>query len=217
MSIKISTRVWEDRSLKSTELLLMLALADNADENTRQCFPSVDYLAAKIRKSRRNVQDTIQNLVSDGKIVVTLNAGRNGTNVYTLFPTVEGGVQILHPCNSAAENRTENRRQIAPKPSGTVRNDQEPSVEYQIPILLNTPAFTAVWEEYAQHRKEKRSKLTSVAARNALRELEAMGVSRAIVAIRHTLAKGWTGIQEPNGFKASQKNHLPDPNAVNGF
>lgn len=130
----------------------------------------------------------------------------------------ETGTIPFFPSKSPVFPIKESRKRDTDPKEGTVSTDpKDLNTMYQIPILLNTPDFTAVWEEYAQHRKEKRSKLTSVAARNALRELEAMGVSRAIVAIRHTLAKGWTGIQEPNGFKTSQKNNLPDPNAVNGF
>lgn len=68
---------------------------------------------------------------------------------------------------------------------------------YEIPLLLNTDAFLEAWAMYERHRSEKRAKLTAQAARQQLKNLQAMGVERAIAAINYSVGNGWTGIFEP--------------------
>lgn len=94
MSVEVMSLVWRDKTLSGTELLLMLALADRADDHG-VCYPSVDSLASKTRKSRRTVQETVATLEKDHKLSVQPNAGPNGTNIYRLnLKTVaEGGAE----------------------------------------------------------------------------------------------------------------------------
>jgi hypothetical protein len=68
-----------------------------------------------------------------------------------------------------------------------------------VPDALNVPEFLSAWNDYQQHRREKRSALTPTAARQALNDLAKMGPGRAVKAIRHSIGKGWTGIFEPTG------------------
>ena len=48
MSIKIMTRVWDNAPYEGNKLLILLALADFADEDG-QCWPSQAVLASKAR------------------------------------------------------------------------------------------------------------------------------------------------------------------------
>lgn len=82
---------------------------------------------------------------------------------------------------------------------------------YEIPILLNTPAFVAAWGDYEQHRREKGKKLTPLAARNQLKALDAMGEARAIAAIHHSIGNGWTGIFEPKMLQVNEAAAKPMP------
>lgn len=66
-----------------------------------------------------------------------------------------------------------------------------------IPLLLNTKEFREAWALFNQHRKEKGDVLTPTAARLRIKQLEEMGVDRAIAAIHYSVANGWTGIFEP--------------------
>lgn len=69
MSIKEMSRVWSDSAQKGNSLLLLLALADNAND-AGYCFPGVEYLAHKTRMSERTVLRMIEELERAGEIAV---------------------------------------------------------------------------------------------------------------------------------------------------
>jgi hypothetical protein len=83
-----------------------------------------------------------------------------------------------------------------------------PSDLFEIPSSLESlTGFKEVWLEYLEHRRQKRSKLTSVAAKNCLAMLERE--TDPIAKIRESLEKGWTGI-----FPTKPKNQTkPTPRA----
>jgi hypothetical protein len=61
MSIKLMTRVWELK-LPHDELWVLMALADHADDDGRNCYPSVGYLAWKCGYSERSIQRILRKL-----------------------------------------------------------------------------------------------------------------------------------------------------------
>ena len=67
------------------------------------------------------------------------------------------------------------------------------------PLPFDSASFRSAWEQFAQHRREIRKPLTPTASKLTLEQLERIGEDRAIAAIRHTIAKGWQGIREPDG------------------
>jgi len=84
-----------------------------------------------------------------------------------------------------------------------------------IPDCLNLPAFTAAWDDYQTHRREIKKPLTPLAAKKQLNQLERWGLQRAIVAIDHSIAKGWQSIYEPkeyqNGHSNGRSPSIPKP------
>ena len=81
MSILIMNEVWQHAPADKGDLLILLALADWADD-TGRCFPAVATLAAKGRMSERNAQRCVQSLQDRGIIRVVVGAGPKGCNVY---------------------------------------------------------------------------------------------------------------------------------------
>src|SRR5690606_4221675 len=69
MSIKVMSRVWEESKQKANKLLMLLALADNAND-AGYAYPSVNTLAKKVRVNRRNAQKIIDTLEADGDLIV---------------------------------------------------------------------------------------------------------------------------------------------------
>lgn len=67
-----------------------------------------------------------------------------------------------------------------------------------IPESLNSEAFRDAWVRWCKHRSEIRQPLKPTMCDGQLRELLAMGHDRAIAALNHTIAKGWTGLREPD-------------------
>jgi hypothetical protein len=69
-----------------------------------------------------------------------------------------------------------------------------------IPAPLDTPEFRAVWGDWQQHRREIKKPLTPLAIQKQFKELTLMGPARAVTAINHSIAQGWTGIYEASNW-----------------
>ncbi|WP_363320931.1 helix-turn-helix domain-containing protein [Ramlibacter sp.] len=83
MSIRVMTRVWEQSASSGTELLMLLAIADYADDQGR-AFPSIPTLARKCRTGERNAMYLLKGLQERGELRAHRGAGRNGTNLYQI-------------------------------------------------------------------------------------------------------------------------------------
>jgi hypothetical protein len=84
-------RVWADSKHAGTELLMLLAIADFADDDGN-AYPAVTTLAAKCRMKPRNANYILADLQASGELEVRVNEGPKGTNRYriTLVTTPEG-------------------------------------------------------------------------------------------------------------------------------
>ena len=88
MSIKAMTWVWDNSTQKSTNLLMLLAIADFCNDEGI-CYPSVPRLAKKCRLQDRGARKVIFKLQDIGEITVVVGGhegrkkGRN-TNLYYL-------------------------------------------------------------------------------------------------------------------------------------
>jgi hypothetical protein len=83
MSIDCTNRVWEHSNEKGSALLLLLAIADYADENGLACA-SLGVLAARIRMSRRQTLRLVARLQDAAELLVLRRAGRG--NLYVVCP-----------------------------------------------------------------------------------------------------------------------------------
>jgi hypothetical protein len=61
MSIKIMNQIWEHSKQKGSSLLLLLAIADHADDDG-YCWPGIENLAQKIRMSDRQTTRILEQL-----------------------------------------------------------------------------------------------------------------------------------------------------------
>ncbi len=88
---------------------------------------------------------------------------------------------------------------------GDQKGNPEPA-ETPIPLLLNTPEFVSAWADWRRHRREKKKPLApgSLAESKQLKELEKMGVERAVQAIQHSIANDYQGIFEPSDRQRQQ-------------
>jgi hypothetical protein len=82
VSIAAMNWVWEHSPTSGNERLVLLAIADCADDSGGNAWPSVGKLASKARLDPRTVQRVIARLEGDGHLIVERGAGRRGTNVY---------------------------------------------------------------------------------------------------------------------------------------
>ncbi len=90
MSIMVMSHVWRSSRHKGSDLLLLLAIADFANDEG-VAYPSVKTLAAKTRLQIRNVQYRLRVLQKSQELTILLNVGPHGTHIYK----VHIGVQSL--------------------------------------------------------------------------------------------------------------------------
>ena len=80
------------------------------------------------------------------------------------------------------------------------------SVNQALPTELDTPDFREAWADYREHRRQQGGKkFTKVAEKRAIVKMQAMGAARAIAALTHSMANGWTGIHEENSNGRSRQ------------
>lgn len=74
MSIEVMAEVWKKSQHSGTNLLMLLSVADFADDDG-VAFPSVQRLAVKCRMSKRNAQDRLRELAESGELSIFKNQG----------------------------------------------------------------------------------------------------------------------------------------------
>ncbi len=123
MSISIMTRVWAESQHKGSELLLLLAIADNANDQG-VAYPSLHTLAKKIRMSRRNVIFLIKKLVDSGELRVEMGTSRHRTNTYHIVI----GENFSPRMKSRGEKprRFDGEKAISPEPTTEPKREEKP-------------------------------------------------------------------------------------------
>lgn len=82
VSIRMMTAVWDSRRYEAGTLLVLLAMADYANDEDHTCHPSIGRLADKSRLSRRQVLRIMDRLKTDGIITpVGEHPVRNGSPI----------------------------------------------------------------------------------------------------------------------------------------
>lgn len=140
--------VWESSSTKGGARLVLLALADFANDDG-YCHPSVERLAVKSALTERNIQLILRDLESRGELVTLRGAGRGHVNTYWVLPPgtvlrlrLEGKTaKTFHPfaaleekaksatewVKTSAQKAKSTAEKVKPASPRTVKNPQEPS------------------------------------------------------------------------------------------
>lgn len=88
MSIKVMNRVWDHSRASGTDLVIMLALGDRADEDG-VAWPGIAYLCNKARVKERATQTIIRKLQERGELFIETGSGRKHTNYYIVLAGLE--------------------------------------------------------------------------------------------------------------------------------
>lgn len=94
MSVRTMARVWADSKHAGSELLMLLAIADFADDDGN-AYPAVPTLAAKCRTTPRHANRLLSALRASGELEVRINEGPRGTNRYRVM--FGGGDRYVTP------------------------------------------------------------------------------------------------------------------------
>lgn len=169
MSVRCLATVWERSTRAGSELLLMLAIADFADD-AGNAYPAVKTLATKCRMTPRNVNHLLVALKACGELEVRLGEGPKGCNKYRIVLDGKGlkaasSLKSSSPLNCASPPEGSFTLKPAsgtpeagfPKP--LKQASDEPSLNHQEPSPLARPTrrategklpngFTAFWNAY---------------------------------------------------------------------
>lgn len=178
MSVRVMSWVWDHSRAEGIDRLILLAIADCANDEGTEAWPSVPTLMRKARVTRRTVQRALASLIELGELDVDYNAGRGGSNKYRILmadPRQNDARASVTPRQNDAPSRvseTPSPRQadatprvsVTPEPS--LEPSSEPSEEPSPPLLvvvgavgkLDSPAKQAVeaeferfWQAYPRH------------------------------------------------------------------
>jgi hypothetical protein len=94
MSVRVSAWVWDHTTVSGNDLLVLLAIADHANDTGGGAWPSVRTLAAKVRVDERSVRRILRRLEVAGLIRADINAGPGGANVYTILMAPDTDVPL---------------------------------------------------------------------------------------------------------------------------
>lgn len=123
MSVRLMAAIFESESLGPTERLIMLALADHADDDGR-CYPSIARLCRRTGLSERAIQANTRKLVAQGYIKIIPGGGKGNANLYFVSanPAADAPRTKCTPAADAPQTPQEMRSNPAadaPEPSGT--------------------------------------------------------------------------------------------------
>lgn len=102
------------------------------------------------------------------------------------------------PVSNGVSRESNTPSSSSSSPSGRKKEKPSPFIPQEIPASLDSPEFRQAWDKWCKHRVEIKKRMTPTHSAELLSELESMGTARAIAAINFTVAKGWTGLQEPS-------------------
>ncbi len=107
MSVKIMSLIFETECLKPTKRLILLALADHANDEG-ECYPSIERLCLRTGLGERTVQNNIRQLTEAGFLEIETGGGRKNCNLYRIkTPHIFTKTpQQMHPAADAPPNKT---------------------------------------------------------------------------------------------------------------
>lgn len=138
MSVRTMAKVWELSVNKGNDLLMLLAIADFADDDGN-AYPAVQTLADKCRMKSRNANVILAALRASGELEVRHNEGPHGTNRYRI---VLPGLPLQNLTGvqkrAALQERASTPAKTCPKPLHVLTD--EPSVNHQEPPEVDAQA-----------------------------------------------------------------------------
>jgi len=110
MSIRVMSAVWANSRHEGRALLLLLAIADHADDHGR-AFPSIPSLQRKARLSRATAYRLLQALQHSGELTITARGRHGRASEYIVSPPAGEQLAIIPP----KRGRRLNPKAVRPK------------------------------------------------------------------------------------------------------
>jgi len=181
MSIKLMTAVWERDDLTSTHKLVLLALADWANDEGL-CWPSINRLAVKASLTTRAIQKAIRQLEQMGFVRREEVSGK-GNRYWISIP-----VNDVHPCTTF----TPPLNDVHPTPAPRSPNTSETHHRITKCNIGLKPENVSdqVWSDFLEIRRSKKAPLTATGLTRIESEAEKAGWALED-ALAESVARGW--------------------------
>jgi len=211
MSIKLMTAVWDREDLSSTQKLVLLSLADWANDEGL-CWPSIERVAKKSSLKKRAVQLAIRSL-EEMQFIRREEVIGKGNRYWIHIP-----VQQMHPCIKDTPPVHEMHETHAPDAPNTSKIHQLTTkyIRRELPDCIPADA----WNGWVEMRKQRKKPLTDRAYNQAIEKLVAFmakGQNITEVLDRSTM-NGWTDLYEIKEIKNGAANRTTGQRGnQNGF
>lgn len=211
MSIKLMSAVWDRDDLTSTQKLVLLALADWANDEGL-CWPSIDRVALKASLTSRGVQKTIRALEEMQFLRKEEIKGR-GNKYWVSMPTND-----VHPRTTFTPPVSQVHHSPEPRSPNTSKIHQL-TTKY---IIEGYPVWLPIdsWKGWVEMRKQRKRPLTDRAKARAFTKLEALHLAGHDIneLLDRSTINGWLDIYEPKEQKNGTTNRTTGKHGnQNGF
>jgi hypothetical protein len=211
MSIKLMTAVWDREDLSSTQKLVLLSLADWANDEGL-CWPSIERVAKKSSLKKRAVQLAIRSL-EEMQFIRREEVIGKGNRYWIHIP-----MQQMHPCTKDIPPVHQMHETPAPDAPNT-------SYTHQLTtkcIIEGYPVWLPIdsWKGWVEMRKQRKRPLTDRAKARAFTKLEALHLAGHDIneLLDRSTINGWLDIYEPKEQKNGTTNRTTGkPGNQNGF
>jgi hypothetical protein len=215
VSVKIMSLVWDRTDLSQAETLVLLALADRADDDGR-CWPSIAGVAERARMTERSVQRVMRVMQERGFVAIEKGGGRK-TNHYAINVEQLRG-DIASPPNHPRQIVTGDTGVTPPPtqlchPSGDTAMSPESSITTIEPSGINLGA----WRAWVAYRKQGKFKpYTPSGAQRQMQWLAKFASDEQDRIVEQSVRQGYQGLFElkDSGNGASGKVGKPRLSAV---
>ena len=227
MSIEVLNLAFYVDGLTPTQKAVLTALANYANPDGGQAFPSVNRMSLMTSYSERAVRYALKDLREMGLIRVIEESKQHKTTEYQLdlqqmqalqarpatdaplkpsrpatdAPLDNPDLQELHPDLQELHPSTYTRDLLTkdqPKIKDQGLEEKTEEEDYSfIPDSLQDPEFISAWKEWEVHRKQIKHKLTPLTQKKQLKKLSSVPLKIAIHTIEQSIEKGWQGLFIP--------------------
>lgn len=198
MAFEYTAKVWENSNSVGNARLVLLVIADRANENG-ECWPSVADLVSRTKACERSVRGSLKELEDMGEISVVKNGGRRGTNLYriTVNDNLVSGAKSAPAKSAGVQNLQGGGAKSAPL--GVQNLHPESVIESINESVSSDGDFGATlqnaFDTFITHRSQLKQKpYTPIGLSTLKRKLSFLSPQYALAILEAAVVRNWIGI-----------------------
>jgi SOS-response transcriptional repressor LexA len=183
MSIDCLNSALKTKGLTPTKKFILVVLANYADEKG-SCYPSYRHIANIVGLAdTKGVQRTIKEFENDGLLKIEPRKSATGQTSNRYVLTLNGGAQTPRGLTTP--------RGISTHPPGVSQPPYTKEYTKELSIVGDQTINQIAWQEFVQHRKEIKIKLTPGAEKKNLQLLIKLPFGEQQAVVDEAIRNGW--------------------------